>query len=327
MKVLYTTRSRLITSFVGVSLLVGIVSLLIGSRLLYKMVFGEAKTRISLDLNAAREIYVSRVSTIDTALVIAALDERLGAAVASGDTEPILAKLSKVAQEAKLDFAGIVNPRGDTVCRIGPNPVPGRGDQVRNPITDYVLRRNAPVSGTVVLDRRFLQAENPALAEQAQIRLLPTAKAAPRTETEETSGMALAAGVPVYVKGALAGVLYGGTLLNRSNQIVDTVRETVFKDELYKERSVGTATIFLEDLRISTNVLTPEGTRAIGTRVSREVRDKVLIDGEVWTDRAFVVNAWYITAYEPIIDISGDRVGILYVGVLEEKYSSRSREY
>jgi len=317
---LYSTRSKLITSFVGVSILVGIVSLLVGSQLLYKTVFNEARTRISLDLNAAREIYLSRIQTVYTALDISALDEGFISAIGSKETDVVLNKLRRIAQKSNLDFAGIVDLRGNTLYRIGPNPVSKGGTQAKNPIVDYVMKRGEQVSGSVVLDKSFLLSENPAMAEQARIQLLETPRAAPRPEEEETSGMALAAGIPIYKQNSLTAVLYGGILLNRSNEIVDTVRETVFKDEVYKGRSIGTATIFFKDLRISTNVLTPEGNRAIGTRVSKEVRDKVLINGEVWTDRAFVVNDWYITAYEPIIDLFGDRVGILYVGVLEDKY-------
>jgi two-component system NtrC family sensor kinase len=67
--------------------------------------------------------------------------------------------------------------------------------------------------------------------------------------------------------------------------------------------------------------MTPDGKRAIGTRVSKEVKEYVLTKGKRWTDRAFVVNDWYITAYEPIEDIFGERVGMLYVGVLEAKYA------
>ena len=54
---------------------------------------------------------------------------------------------------------------------------------------------------------------------------------------------------------------------------------------------------------------------------SEEVTKHVLTEGKKWTDRAFVVNDWYITAYEPIEDIFGQRVGMLYVGVLEAKYA------
>ena len=42
--------------------------------------------------------------------------------------------------------------------------------------------------------------------------------------------------------------------------------------------------------------------RAIGTRVSHVVREAVLGRGETWLDRAFVVNDWYVSAYQPLAD-------------------------
>ncbi|MCK5199589.1 MAG: cache domain-containing protein, partial [Spirochaetales bacterium] len=119
---------------------------------------------------------------------------------------------------------------------------------------------------------------------------------------------------------------YGGIILNRSTEIVDKVRETVFQGETFKGQSIGTATIFIKDLRASTNVITEKGNRAIGTQISGEVYQKVLIEGESWIDRAFVVNDWYITAYEPIRDIRNNISGILSVGVLEIKYTELKRK-
>ena len=66
--------------------------------------------------------------------------------------------------------------------------------------------------------------------------------------------------------------------------------------------------------------MTEKGKRAIGTQISGEVYQKVLIEGESWIDRAFVVNDWYISSYEPIIDVDGNRVGMLYAGFLEAPY-------
>jgi two-component system NtrC family sensor kinase len=86
------------------------------------------------------------------------------------------------------------------------------------------------------------------------------------------------------------------------------------------EGSIGTVTVFLDDVRITTNVPLRPGERALGTRVSDEVRSRVLDQGEVWIDRAFVVNDWYISAYEPILDDVGKRVGMLYTGYLESPY-------
>jgi two-component system NtrC family sensor kinase len=50
------------------------------------------------------------------------------------------------------------------------------------------------------------------------------------------------------------------------------------------------------------------------------VRDAALDLGRTWLDRAFVVNDWYVSAYEPIADSRGKRVGMLYVGYLEEPF-------
>jgi C4-dicarboxylate-specific signal transduction histidine kinase len=60
--------------------------------------------------------------------------------------------------------------------------------------------------------------------------------------------------------------------------------------------------------------------RAIGTRVSQVVSDAVLRRGSTWLDRAFVVNDWYVSAYEPLVDGRGQRVGMLYVGYLEQPF-------
>ena len=150
------------------------------------------------------------------------------------------------------------------------------------------------------------------------MRIIPTPKARPKKEVEETSGMMLKAAVPIVDQdGKLLGVLYGGNLINRDYYIVDRIKEIVFKEEKYKGKDTGTATIFQGDVRISTNVRTEEDQRAIGTRVSEEVEKAVLEEGREWIDRAFVVNAWYITAYQPIKNIKGEIIGILYVGMLE----------
>ncbi|MDY6843252.1 MAG: cache domain-containing protein [Thermodesulfobacteriota bacterium] len=309
-----------------VSFLVGSVSLVIGGRLLYNAVLNEATNRISLDLNAAREIYNTRIDTIQVALNITTLGSGFRSAIKQQDTSELANRLKHLAEYVHLDFACVVSSENKTLCRIGPHPIPKEDSPLVNPLVFLAFKRKAPVAGTVVLSHESLSFENPELADRARIRLFPTHKAAPISEKEEISGLALAAAIPVFEGNSQLGILYGGCLLNRSKMIVDTVRDTVFQYETYKGRNIGTATIFLKDIRIATNVLTPEGKRAIGTRVSQEVKDHVLTQGRKWTDRAFVLNDWYITAYEPIKDIFGERVGMLYVGVLEAKYLNIRRK-
>ena len=316
----YSTRSKLILSFLGISVLVCGVALLVGGQLLYKAVLNEATNRVRLDLNAAQEIYLSRIKGIKVALNIVNIGPVFRSAMLKQDVQTLVDRLSVVARQTELDFMGVVTKEGKTLCRIGPNSIPG-GKTADNPIANLVLQKRIAVSGTVILSNEFLFAENPELADRARIKLLPTKRATPRPENEELSGMALVAAVPVFDSGNFLGILYGGVLLNRSQEIVDRVRDTVFQHEIYKGQSIGTATIFFRDIRIATNVLSPDGSRAIGTVASEEVTKHVMTDGKKWTDRAFVVNDWYITAYEPIEDIFDQRVGMLYVGVLEAKYA------
>jgi two-component system NtrC family sensor kinase len=323
--IFYTTRSKLIASFLGVSLLVGGVSLFIGGQLLYKAVLGEATNRVRLDLNAAREIYLNRIKSITCPLSVSSMEPALRSALKARDVSEITPRLETVEKRAELDFVGAVTREGDTLCRIGKGDIHCETAEVANPIAELIFQRMVPVSGTAILSREFLYAQSPELAERARIRVLPTPMATQKEQEEETSGMALVAAFPVFDDGKLLGVIYGGVLLNQSTAIVDTVRDTVFQSEIYKGRSIGTATIFFNDLRISTNVVTTEGKRAVGTYVSEEVKEHVLGKGERWSDRAFVVSDWYITAYEPIEDIFGNRVGMLYVGVLEEKYVDMRR--
>jgi len=323
--IFYSTRSKLISSFLGVTLLVGAVSLFIGGQLLYRAVLSEATNRVRLDLNAASEIYENRIESVKTALNITTLDLGFRSKLKRQESQELFNRMRRVALHSNLDFAGVTTSDGKTLCRIGSNSIPNDQLQSLNAIANLALEGPGIIAGTMILRKETLAAEDPELAYRAKIRLLPTPRAAPRDEKVETSGMALVAGIPVFEEGKMLGVIYGGVLLNRSKDIVDTVRDTVFRQETYKGHNIGTATIFQDDLRIATNVLTPDGKRAIGTRVSREVKEHVLDRGERWTDRAFVVNDWYITAYEPIEDISGERVGMLYVGVLEAKYADMRR--
>ena len=321
----YSTRSKLILSFLGVSLVVCGVALIVGGQLLYSAVLNEANTRVRLDLNAAREIYLTRIKGIKVALNIVTLGPVFRFAFEKNNAQTLVTLLRNVAHQTDLDFAGVVTKEGKTLCRIGPNSIP-KETSPPNPIANLALKERIAVSGTVTLSSAFLFSEDPELANRARIKIVPTKMAAPRPESEEFSGMALAAAVPVFEAGRFLGVLYGGVLLNRSQEIVDRVRDTVFQQETYNGRNIGTATIFFKDLRISTNVISPDGNRAIGTQASEEVTKHVLTEGKKWTDRAFVVNDWYITAYEPVEDVFGQRVGMLYVGVLEAKYADVRRK-
>ncbi len=166
-----------------------------------------------------------------------------------------------------------------------------------------------------------LDALSPGLARRAAIRLVPTRAAVPSARTVERRGMVIHSAAPVTLPDGSKAALVGGLLLNRNLGFIDTINALVYRERSLPEGSQGTATLFLDDVRVSTNVRLFENVRALGTRVSAVVRARVLDDGRTWLDRAFVVNDWYISAYEPIVDSFGNRIGMLYVGFLEAPFA------
>lgn len=99
-----------------------------------------------------------------------------------------------------------------------------------------------------------------------------------------------------------------------------------FVDEM-KLLTGNTVTIFQQDARISTNVLKEDGTRAVGTKVSEAVAEAVLKKGDKYVGRAWVVNGWYITAYQPIRNPAGEIIGLLYTGIEERPYTDIVNRY
>ncbi|MET0004625.1 MAG: cache domain-containing protein [Candidatus Thiodiazotropha sp.] len=169
-----------------------------------------------------------------------------------------------------------------------------------------------------IFSAEALDEQSPGLAKQVELPLIDTPRARPTVQRIEGRGMMIRALYPVKnSRGQVVAVLDGGVLLNANFKFVDTIRDLVYGLGSLPKGSIGTVTVFLNDVRITTNVPRTPNQRALGTRVSDEVRTQVLDDGEKWIDRAFVVNDWYISAYQPIIDVNGERVGMLYAGFLE----------
>jgi len=100
--------------------------------------------------------------------------------------------------------------------------------------------------------------------------------------------------------------------LYKGNQLIND--DTGLVDEI-KERTGSAATIFLGNVRIATNVLKTDGKRAVGTKVSPEVEEKVLKGGSDFVGKAAVVGKVCQTKYSPLKDKNGKTIGMWFVGV------------
>ena len=175
---------------------------------------------------------------------------------------------------------------------------------------------------TEVISALQLRKFDPQLADLALTPLIVTANATPDQRQVEDRGLVIHSAASVRdATGRLLGVLIGGVLLNKNLAFIDRLNEIVYPAGALPFGSAGTATLFLGDVRVATNVRLFEGGRAIGTRVSAAVHAAVLDEGRTWLDRAFVVKDWYVSAYEPLLDSRGQRIGMLYVGFLEGPFA------
>ncbi|RKZ31167.1 histidine kinase [bacterium] len=312
-------KSQLILSFSIVIVIGFVLSGIVGIRLIGDTVIKNAQNKVRLDLNSAREVYREECDYIKNITRFTAIRFFMKDAILENDRERLKLELRKIREKESLDILTLTDENGVVLVRARNPEI--FGDSLDEDIIDSVLSQKQVLVATEIVRRDNLAKEGKDLVEQARIEIIPTPKARDRAETVETSGMVIKAAAPVFdYDNNMIGVLIGGRLLNRDYEIVDKVKDIVYRGEEYKGKDIGTTTIFQDDLRISTNVRRTDGERAIGTRVSEEVYNRVVGEGIPWVGRAFVVNEWYRTAYEPIKNINGDIIGMLYVGMLEAPY-------
>lgn len=100
-------------------------------------------------------------------------------------------------------------------------------------------------------------------------------------------------------------LMAGDYVINDNNELPDKVAKICG----------GTATIFMNEERVATNVIKEDGSRAVGTKLEGPAFDAVFRRGESYRGIAPILNIPYFTAYDPIRDASGHVIGALYVGV------------
>lgn len=273
-------------------------------------------SKVSGDLTIAHQYFTHILE--NTGEQIQALGQSVAfrEVLAKGDVSEVDLLLAERQSKLGLDFLYL-------------SPAPG-GTGSDEPDADWPViasaYRGQSMTSIDIFSNTDLAAISPDLAERAHLDLIDTPNAVPSTRNAETRGMVVHSASHVELPNGQNAALVGGILLNQNLAFIDTINDLVYRQSSLPEGSQGTATLFLDDVRVSTNVRLFADRRALGTRVSSAVRKTVLEDGQVWLDRAFVVNDWYISAYEPIKDSYGKRVGMLYVGFLEAPFAQTKYE-
>ncbi|MDY6969116.1 MAG: cache domain-containing protein [Spirochaetota bacterium] len=315
----YCLKKKIVSIFTVIIIMTGSITAVVGTFLIRKGIIDQVQDKLQTDLNTAREVLQNRMLEIKNSIYFCSLKDSLKKAIILKDKILMKECLKQLEEVAKINIATVTDNNGVVLFRAH-NPESFGDNQSKDEIISKVKSMKKIIASSVIISKEELIKDGANFAKQANIKLIVTPKTKKIDKHRETSGLIIKVAAPVWGdKGKFLGIIYGIDLINRNYSLVDKIKKIVFRNEENKNMSIATVTIFLNDLRISTNLMTKNGERAIGTRVSEEVYNKVLIEGKQWVGRAFVLNKWFITAYEPIRDFNNKILGMLSVGLIEKK--------
>jgi two-component system NtrC family sensor kinase len=329
--------ARLQTTLVILFSLVALVtvgaSAIVTSRVIGDYLAEAQDRRVSRDMQLAEAFYEIKLEKISSTARRLASSQPVRSAfprAVEGERESVATLEESIANEVNAQslitkhFIVIFDDEGNallgqTCCSPDEVAPISPGNWFKLPIVAAVLDEGQALAATEVIPADLLELLG--LAEQAFIPIKYTPKAAPEPfdPREGTAGLTLTSVAPIVDdQGVTLGAVMVGHLFNNDFAIVDRIKEVA---------GVDTVTIFFGDLRVSTNVLDEEGERAVGTRVSQQVRDVVLVQGVDFTGPAYVVNENFSTRYKPLYDHAGQIVGSLYVGARQASFVKLLNEF
>ncbi len=312
-------KNKLMLGFIFLVILTGASSIFAGYRIINRGIIEQAYESVRSDLITAQYIYNNRLYQIEMTLNYIGTLDYMCRAVEARNRSFLQSKFLKLKNWIGADIIIITDSKGKVIQRV--NNSRYNGDSVLDiQCVKKVFDTLKPVSGSGILPRQILLKEGVEIADKALIDIIPTEMGRHITKEREDRAMVLNAAAPLFSGGKFVGIIYGAFIVNNNFEIVDKVKNLVFPSESVTNYFTGKATIFLDDIRISTNVVRSDGHRSIGTQVSSKVYESVFNRGENWVDRAFVVSRWFLAAYTPIYDTSNSIIGILYVGVPQERF-------
>ncbi len=122
--------------------------------------------------------------------------------------------------------------------------------------------------------------------------------------------------------------IHHGEIRRDSGMLYDIKGERLSDSYKFVDRLKGdlgvVATIFIKDgddfTRISTNVLTEDNKRAVGTRLgSQSAAYKPVMDKKLYVGKAEILGKPYLCAYDPMLNPNGELIGILFIGIPNEE--------
>ena len=321
-------RTRIFLSFAFSAAVLGAAAAYIGATKIDELLDRRSREETDRALNLARLAFDRELAATKDSLAKVANPAGILAKIRSGTTTELHEMTVGIFKASGLDYLALVDGNGRVIAR-GREPF-NRGDDLSDdPLVQTCLgSRFSEASPEILLPER-LEREGEGLRKAAAVALSDKGAGGDGTAAErvEERGLAFHAAVPVRdERGAAAGVLVGGVLLNRNEAIIDRLRKVAFGDEGPDGMDAGSVDIVFGGVRIATGLSATDGARAVGEPAPGGGCEEAVADGRRWFGSDTTRGERRKVAGEAIRTGRGKLAGILLVGILERRYESLRRE-
>ncbi|AFM23216.1 response regulator [Desulfomonile tiedjei] len=296
----FSLKKKVLGGFLGVVILVGLVTSLIGTRLARETILERARIRLFSDLATAGFILRSSQETLELKIRLVTGSDKLRDLIEKKDLKGLRERLSIIAVENDLDFLSVIDANGKLLARAFVEE--GTPAKIADDALLTAAMGGKEASGLMLVSTQRLALENPTLLQKL----------------DSKNGMIMEAAHPLVIDSKTNAVLYGGTLLNNNNLIVDRISHRLFRGEVYNRRELGYVAIYQHDRAISSTLKTREGLPVIGFIADPRIREEVLQKGQSEITWESQMGAKYLSATEPVKDWENKIIGAIQVATLEQ---------
>ena len=322
-------KNVLIASFALVAILAGGLTTLVTARVINDYLASAQTDRVKRDMNLADGFIQQKLNEVLVTSQLVALAEQstgtfpyamLGDDQAIHDIDRVISRALSTSLLDGKRMVLVLDAQGDVLAgRIlfsGSNSsLPFKANNwFQIPTVSEALLSNLPSAGVDIIPASLLTQSG--LYQQLMVQWpeLSQDMLEPAESQKGADGLALLGVYPLRGNfGQVTGAVLTAYVFNNDFTMVDYSK---------KIAGIDAMTFFLGDLRVSTDILNESGGRAVGTLASQDVSQTVLQQGKDFLGRSFAVGSWYIGRYEPLQNIQGKIVGMLYVGVHETVFNN-----
>lgn len=307
--------ATLTIAFAAVSMVPLLIAAVVGYWSFTSSMDTQVSSTISEHGKMALDIVADRGLQREAALRTLATDHALLTSLKTGSLSDQMVASDRLKQSAwdmGATYVLLLDPKGKVVS--GSDTLQGIGlDRSTNKLTAQAAY------GTAQTQFEVLPPEELAAFGRSGFSAVKVTPAPGLTTRASTSGaLALETVMPIKAStGETLGSLAAVEIVNNSTDLVDRL----------VSRLGGTATLFQNEVRVSTTVLAANGKRAIGTVASRPVQDAVIVGKKAFVGPADVVGNRFETMYQPLKDVDGRTIGMLYVGIPLTPYQNATNVF